>query len=452
VTATQDVAAAQGCAVDRRAPPGSQGHLAGLGLRWDELAMAAVLPERQDNDYDVAVVGGGPAGATTAARLARRGRRVLVLEREAFPRFHIGESQLPWSDEVFRELGVEPAVAAAGFVEKWGASFTSADGAVEQYADFADAVETPRPQTYQVPRAELDRLLLEHASQSGAEVVRVSAVVDASGRAGFLARRLAERHYDPLLRNVAVHAWYEGVPRRAGRRAGDIRMVTRPDRGWFWLIPVSDTVTSVGVVLPKDVHAARAAGSLDEQLDRYVRETPAAATLLASARRVSEVRCDADYSYESSQYAGDRWLVAGDAGAFLDPIFSTGVLLAMQAGLEAADALDAALAAGDLSRDRFRAYERAVAARYRYFRRFAIGFYDPAFRDVFFQSDPPFGIREAVVSVLAGNWRPSLSTRLKLAAFFGVVALQRWFTIAPRLGEFDARRAPARGSAEPAPD
>jgi len=442
--------------------------------------MAAVLPERQDNDYDVAVVGGGPAGATTAARLARRGRRVLVLEREAFPRFHIGESQLPWSDEVFRELGVEPAVAAAGFVEKWGASFTSADGAVEQYADFADAVETPRPQTYQVPRAELDRLLLEHASQSGAEVVqlaqaraatfatdhvvlrytvgdsdrevRVSAVVDASGRAGFLARRLAERHYDPLLRNVAVHAWYEGVPRRAGRRAGDIRMVTRPDRGWFWLIPVSDTVTSVGVVLPKDVHAARAAGSLDEQLDRYVRETPAAATLLASARRVSEVRCDADYSYESSQYAGDRWLVAGDAGAFLDPIFSTGVLLAMQAGLEAADALDAALAAGDLSRDRFRAYERAVAARYRYFRRFAIGFYDPAFRDVFFQSDPPFGIREAVVSVLAGNWRPSLSTRLKLAAFFGVVALQRWFTIAPRLGEFDARRAPARGSAEPAPD
>lgn len=413
--------------------------------------------------YDVAVVGGGPAGAATATRLAQRGRRVLVLEREAFPRFHIGESQLPWSDEVFRALGVESAVAAAGFVEKWGASFTSADGSVEKYADFSIAPETPRPQTYQVPRAAFDRLLLEHAAASGAQVVHgaqafdasfasdgatlryraagatcevhAAAIVDASGRTGFLARRLGGRRYDPVLRNVSLHGWYEDVPRRPGRRAGDIRMITRPDRGWFWLIPVSDAVTSVGVVLPKAVHAASPGGTLAEQLDRYVAETPAAAALLAPSHRVSEVRFDADYSYDSARYAGDRWLVVGDAGAFLDPIFSTGVLLAMQAGLEAGDALDAALAAGDLSQARFRDFERAVAARYRYFRRFAIGFYDPAFRDIFFRSDTPLGIREAVVSVLAGNWRPSLVTRLRLAAFFAVVALQRRIAIAPRLGD-----------------
>ncbi|HZR82035.1 MAG TPA: FAD-dependent oxidoreductase [Candidatus Binatia bacterium] len=418
-------------------------------------------PAAASHDFDVAVVGGGPAGAATAGRLAQRGRRVVVLEREPFPRFHIGESQLPWSDEVFRALGVDRAVAAAGFVEKWGASFTSADGAVEQYADFAEAAETPRPQTWQVTRSELDRILLEHARGAGAhviegaeardasftrdhaelrfgigptsEVARVAAIVDASGRTGFLARRLVERRYDQHLRNVAVHAWYEGVPRRAGRRAGDIRMVTRPDRGWFWFIPVSETVTSVGLVVPKDVHAGRRSAPLADALDRYVAETPAAAALLSAARRVSEVRFDADYSYESSRYAGDRWLVVGDAGAFLDPIFSTGVLLALQAGIDAADALDAAIAAGDLSRARFRAYEQAVAARYRWFRRFATGFYDPAFREVFFRKDASPAIRAAVVSVLAGNWRPSLATRIRIALFFAAVAVQRRFALAPRL-------------------
>jgi flavin-dependent dehydrogenase len=456
------------------------GRLVTRSVVWNKRFMA-VVPVPPTRDFDVVVIGGGPAGSSTATRLARRGRSVLVLEREVFPRFHVGESLVPWTDEVFQELGLDGHVAQGSFVEKWGASFTSADGSIEKYADFATAAETPRPQTYQVRRADFDHLLLQHAARSGATVlqettcldvtfapehvairyagpdgertVRAAAVVDASGRAGMVSRRLTERRYDELLKNVALHAWYEDVPRSTGRRSGDIRMVTRPDRGWFWLIPVSEQLTSVGVVLPKDVHKERTGSALDMALDRYVRETPAAAALMAGARRVSEVRFDADYSYESSAYAGDRWLVAGDAGAFLDPIFSTGVLLAMQGGIDAADALDAALAAGDVSHARFARFEQRVDKRYRWFRRFATGFYDPAFRDVFFVSDTPFGLRDAVLSVLAGNWRPSLATRLRLMVFFAAVGVHRHVALTPRLGDLESPRAqplsaPVAGPAE----
>jgi FADH2-dependent halogenase len=411
--------------------------------------------------YEVAVIGGGPGGSSAAAALARKGHQVLLLERETFPRFHIGESQLPWSAEVFRALGCEDLIAQAGFVDKWGASFTSHDGRAAQYADFARAVETPRPQTWQVPRDRFDEVLLRHAERSGVEVlqgtraldatfdahgatldyidtegvahtVRVGAVVDASGRAGFLAKRFGRRVVDPVLRNVAVHAQFEGVPRREGRRAGDIQMVTRPDRGWFWFIPITPTVMSVGAVIPKAVHAAVGRPTAEESLQHYVDETPAAAALMRGARRVSPGRFDADYSYLHTQHAGDRWVLVGDAGGFLDPIFSTGVLLAMQSGLEAAAAVGGGLAARNLSRARFAAYERTVQRRYRHFRRFAVGFYDPAFRDLFFARSSRFGIYEAVLSVLAGNWRPSLGTRLRLALFFALVALQRVLPIAAR--------------------
>src|SRR6266481_2599675 len=149
-------------------------------------------PQRR-HDCDVIVVGGGPGGAAVATALARRGRRVLVLEREAFPRFHIGESQLPWSRELWRELSLDDALACAGFVDKWGATFITANGAVEQYADFTSAAETPQPQTYQVPRAEFDHLLLQHAAASGAEVRQPAQAVDVTFDAdGVTVRFLAD--------------------------------------------------------------------------------------------------------------------------------------------------------------------------------------------------------------------------------------------------------------------
>jgi FADH2-dependent halogenase len=405
-------------------------------------------------NYDVVVIGGGPAGSSAGTTLAKRGHQVLVLERECFPRFHIGESQLPWINEVLLELGAHDSVAVQGFIQKWGASFTTANGEADQYADFSQACEVPRPQTYQVPRATFDRVLLDHAASCGAQVlqghtvrkalfdadgvtvsytaadgtatsVRAAAVIDASGRAGFIAKLFGTRQKDPVLNNISVHCQYAGVPRSEGRRAGDIRMVTRPDGGWFWFIPLDDTVTSVGAVVPQSVYNTHSKPTPDETLACFLAETPAAARLVAAAKPIGGARFDADYSYLHSKHAGDRFVLTGDAGAFLDPIFSTGVLLAMQSGTEAAIVVSEGLVAGDLRASRFATYERRLVRRYRHFRRFAVGFYDPAFRDLFFSRSSRFGIYEAVLSVLGGNWRPTMMTRLRLRIFFVLVALQR---------------------------
>jgi len=410
--------------------------------------------------FDVAVIGGGPGGSSTATALARRGRSVLLLERDRFPRFHIGESQLPWINGVLETLGAHDAVAKAGFVEKWGASFWEIDGTPAAYVDFTAAVETPAPQTFQVPRARFDELLLRHAERSGVmaceghravdatfdaagvtlryagpdgleQIARVAAVVDASGRAGFLARKIGRYETDAMLQHVAVHAQYEGIPRAEGRAAGDIRVLTRADVGWIWLIPLSETVTSVGAVVPQALHRRESKATAGESLDYYLQSTPAAPDLLREARRVSSARFDADYSYLATKMAGDRWVAVGDSGSFLDPIFSTGVLLAMQGGLEAAEAIDAGLRAGDLSARRFARYERVVRRRYHYFRRFVVGFYDPYFRRLLFRRSRRLGIYEAVLSALAGNWRPSLGTRLRIQLFFAIVGIKRLFRVAP---------------------
>ena len=415
-------------------------------------------------DFDVAVVGGGPGGSSAATALARRGKRVLLLERARFPRFHIGESQLPWSNGVFRALGVDQAIAEAGFVKKWGASFRPPGSIIEQYADFEAAVETPMPQTFQVLRERFDEVLLHHSERSGVSVrerhrfldatfdanavtlrfedsdrveqtARVGVVVDASGRTGVLATRFGRHEYDPLLRNIAVHAQYEGIPRAEGRRAGDIRMFTRPDMGWLWLIPLSDTVTSVGAVIPKTVHQREAEETAEGSLTHYLASTPPIESLLEHARRISPARIDVDYSYLATQMAGDRWVAVGDAAAFLDPIFSTGVLLAMQAGLDAAQAIEAGLRTGDLSARAFARYERILRKRYHHFRRFAIGFYEPAFRDLWFAPKKAFGIYGAIVSVLAGNWKPSRLTQAKISLFFALVALRR---LSRKIGPADA--------------
>ena len=405
-------------------------------------------------DFDFAVAGGGPAGTSAAISLKQRGHSVVLFEREKFPRFHIGESLLSTTNDHLATLGLAEKIAAANFPIKWGARLFTHDGLSGRGVDFASVTEVKRPQTYQVPRAEFDRMLMERAREVGVDVreqhrvtaveftseaavievegstVRTRALVDATGRQGLLAKKFDLRTDEPRLANIAIFSHYSGVPLLEGKRPNDIRIVARADSGWFWLIPISKDLMSVGVVLPKNLFMQMQEGNNEERLDRAIGDTPVVARLMKNAKREWPVRVEKDFSYSASKYAGDRWILAGDAGSFLDPVFSTGVSIAMESGIEAAAELDRALRSNDFSARSFAAFSKRQKKRYQAFRRFVIGFYSPEFRDLFFDPEPPRSMFQAVVTVLSGRWDARLRTRILNRAFFILVALQKRFALA----------------------
>jgi flavin-dependent dehydrogenase len=410
-------------------------------------------------DFDFAVAGGGPAGSSAAISLGQHGHSVVLFERDTFPRFHIGESLLSTANDAFATLGLAKRIEAASFPEKWGARLFTHDGQSGRYVDFTDVREVTRPQTYQVCRQEFDRILMERAREVGVNVreacnvtaceftpdaaaldvasrddgttcrVRVRAVIDATGRGGLLARKFNLRTEEPRLANIAIFSHYTNVPRLGGARPDDIRLIARSDAGWFWLIPISKEFTSVGVVLPKDLYRSLAKDSPEETLNSAICDTAIVAELMREARREWPVRVEKDFSYSASAYAGHRWILAGDAGSFLDPVFSTGVSIAMESGIEAAAELHRALARNDFSAPSFAGFSRRQRKRFQRFRRFVVGFYTPAFRDVFFSPQPPSLIFRSVVTVLAGKWNASLWTRFLNHVFFSMVWMQKRFNV-----------------------
>ncbi len=401
--------------------------------------------------HDAVVLGAGPAGCAAATALARRGRSVVLLDRDPEPRFKIGESLLPWNRPVFEELGLLAKVEEAGFQRKYGALFSNERTGGERQVDFRRAWDASKPSAWQVKRKDFDALLAAHASACGANVRRgvtvddvlfdgaratgvslrgpggpetipAKVVVDATGQAALLASRLGIRRADANLRKAALYAHVTGAWRGAGDRAGDILLPFLPDV-WYWVIPFSDGSASVGAVFAPEVLATLAGKTNLERFEEILARSAKMREYLAGAVRTTDVGAVSDYSYTATRFAGDGWVLAGDAATFLDPVFSTGVFLGMSAGLRAAKAIDAALAAkGRVDAADFAAYGRTTRRMVARFRPFVYGYYDPVFMRMFCEKAPVDALRAAVTSTLAGDVeQPPLAVRffnrLTLLAF-----------------------------------
>ena len=409
--------------------------------------------------YDVAIIGGGPAGSTAAALLALAGRRVIVFEREKFPRFHIGESLLPFSMKAFTRLGLHEKFLRAGFMKKFGGEIVGACSESGTKFYFKDGYRSQTDHAYQVTRGDFDKVLLDHAVECGAEVheetsvdraefsndevelgikcngsfhsIRARYVIDASGRTSVLGRKFKIKKTYDHLQKLSIFAHYDGVWRAEGID-GTLTVLIRAIDRWFWLIPLSAERTSVGVVL--DAESFRNSKLRAEDfLEQALSEQPIIAKRMTDARRVSQVYVEADFSYRSARLHGDRWLLAGDAAGFIDPIFSSGVFLAVFSSELCADVLNEVLDHPRKARRLFAGYERAVNRAMDIYLRFVKAWYTKEFIEVFLAPRNILGLAPAVNAVLGGNVGNSFPIRWRMWVFYFLVWLQRHHPIAPRL-------------------
>jgi flavin-dependent dehydrogenase len=337
------------------------------------------MAEQISDNSDVLVIGGGPAGATAATLIAQQGYSVQLFERETFPRYHIGESLIPETYWVLERLNMLPKMQNSHFVKKFSVQFVNANGKQSAPFYFWDNKPHECSQTWQVERSEFDMMMLNNAREQGVvafegvrvrEVifegdravgvtvqnadgttreVRAKVVVDASGQSSMLMNKFKLRVWDPVLNKGAIWAYWEGAYRDTGKNEGATSVLQLENReGWFWYIPLHDNRVSVGVVAPFD-YLFDGRGSHEETYNAELDRCLAVKQRIEGAKRATGFFATRDYSYRAEKVAGDGWVLIGDAFGFLDPLYSSGVLLALKSGEMAADAIVEGLGKNDTS-------------------------------------------------------------------------------------------------------
>jgi flavin-dependent dehydrogenase len=415
--------------------------------------------------YDALVIGGGPGGSAAATYLARGGRKVLLLEKEVFPRFHIGESLLPYNRAIFEEMGVLPALEASGFPQKFGAQFHIGSGEKCTGFVFRNGRYTRETRAIQVERATFDHLLLKHAAKSGAEVregwtvqrfsqesggggqesVAIQArspegqmhefggrfLIDASGRGNMTGNQEDIRTVHPKLRKLAIFGHFTGVQLDPGERAGDTVIIRLADK-WFWIIPITAEKTSVGCVMDAD-EFAREKKSPGEVFNQWVQSSPVLRARMDQARLIGQMHATSDFSYYNRRLVGKRLVRVGDAAGFLDPIFSSGVYIAMYSGRLAALAVMDALTRHNDGTRLLAAYEKRVLRAMNVYWEMVEGFYTKPFMEVFMEPRDKWNLPAAVNAILAGELDAPWRLRWRLRLFYFLIKLQGRWPFLPKL-------------------
>jgi flavin-dependent dehydrogenase len=405
-------------------------------------------PVTRNFPYDVAIVGGGPAGSVAGAVLARSDHRVVILEKEAFPRFRVGESLLPASSDTFERIGVKEKLDRGGFLIKHGGEISSACGTARGIYLFRNGINARWKTSYQVDRSKFDQVLLDHARDSGCEVrhqvtvnevqfsndevvlslngsgesVHAKYLIDCSGRTALLANQLQLKLPYPHLRKFSVFAYYQGPPLPPDPEASLTRMIRAHDC-WYWVIPMAEGKWSVGVVMDHERFRSLRL-SPEEAFEHCVRQQPEVYNRIGEAKRFTPVRATADFSYRVKTMFGNRWLMAGDAAGFIDPVFSSGVYIATYSGEQAAIAGQTALTRPAARRKAFSRYQRLVEERFATYLKLSSGWYTQEFIEIFLQPRGRINLAPAISFVLGGNPARQLGVKLRLQLFYLLVYLQ----------------------------
>lgn len=410
--------------------------------------------------WDVIIIGGGPAGSTAAMTLAKEGKKVLVLEKEKFPRFHIGESLLPYNRRLFDDLGLWDKIENAGFMIKRGAQFWLGDATKHIRVTFATGAYTEYPESWQVERSRFDQILLNHARELGATVqeectvlehqvtdhevsvkyrkvdgtmeeVRAGFIMDASGLGNVTANRAGLRKFYPTHRKLAIYGHFNDVAMPMEGELGDI-LIVRRENSWCWMIPLDEKKTSVGLVMEAE-DFKKLGKAPAEVFEEAVQNTPMLKQRFMKATAASPVHVTSDFSYRNDSLVSPRIVRVGDASGFIDPIFSSGVFLAMQSGNEGAKTVLEALDSGVAMTAAMKRYESETRRCINMYWEFIEKFYTEHFTQLFMNPVPFMNLTSAVNAVLAGRTKLPFAARWRLRVFFFFVWLQKRYAVAPRV-------------------